>query len=256
MQFCSYVAIGDSFTEGVGDDLPDGSVRGWADFVALGLALASHASDPPFGYANLAIRGRLLGPILEEQLDAALALGPDLVSINGGGNDIMRPKVSVESVADQLAAAVEKAVAAGTHVLLLSGANPTKHIPLGARIEARGDELAMAVRARVPESDLVTFVDNWADDVLTGLPYWAVDRLHLNTRGHQRVASNILTALGVPVPNWGDDMPELQRPGVFAYWRGYVFPWIGRRLTGRSSGDGRVPKRSTLLPVELPAHLL
>jgi hypothetical protein len=30
-----------------------------------------------------------------------------------------------------------------------------------------------------------------------------------------------------------------------------VLPWIGRRLTGRSSGDGREPKRPTLLPVEL-----
>ena len=52
-QFSSYVAIGDSFTEGVGDELPDGRVRGWADQVALGLALAS---PEPVTYANLAIR--------------------------------------------------------------------------------------------------------------------------------------------------------------------------------------------------------
>ena len=31
-----FVAIGDSFTEGVGDELPDGRVRGWADLVAQG----------------------------------------------------------------------------------------------------------------------------------------------------------------------------------------------------------------------------
>ncbi len=266
MQFRKYVAIGDSFTEGVGDDLPDGGVRGWADFVALGLAIAAQASDDsadtsvganePFGYANLAIRGRLLGPILDEQLDAAIALKPDLLSLNGGGNDIMRPKVSVESVADRLAEAAEKAMAAGIHVVLLSGGNPTKHIPLGARIEVRGEQLAVAVRARVPQSDSVTFVDNWADTELTELPFWAVDRLHLNTLGHRRVASNVLTALSVPVPDWGNEMSELQRPGVIAYWRGYVFPWIGRRLTGRSSGDGREPKRPTLMPVELPAELL
>ena len=34
----SYAAIGDSFTEGMGDELPDGTPRGWADLVALGLA--------------------------------------------------------------------------------------------------------------------------------------------------------------------------------------------------------------------------
>lgn len=253
MMFGSYAAIGDSFTEGVGDEIPDGGVRGWADLVAIGLArdLARREPDAYFGYANLAIRGRLLGPIIDEQLDAAIALKPDLLSLNGGGNDIMRPKVSVESVAEKLASAAEKAMAAGIHVLLLSGGNPTNHIPLGARIEIRGEELAAEVRARVPKSENVTFVDNWSDAELTHLRYWSVDKLHLNALGHRRVAGNILMALGVPVPDWGEDVPELQRPGTLAYWRGYVIPWIGRRLTGRSSGDGREPKRPTLMPVEL-----
>lgn len=262
MQFRSYAAIGDSFTEGMGDELPDGSPRGWADLVAMSLAQAASAADAasaspeesrtPFGYANLAIRGRLLDPLIAEQLDVAIALGPDLLSLNGGGNDIMRPKVSVESVADTLASSALKAMEKGIHVLLLSGANPTKHIPLGARIEARGEQLAAAVRERVPASGLITFVDNWSDAVLTDLRFWSVDKIHLNALGHRRVASNVLTALGVPVPDWGDDQLELRRPGTIAYWRGYVVPWIGRRLTGRSSGDGREPKRPTLMPVELP----
>jgi hypothetical protein len=29
----------------------------------------------------------------------------------------------------------------------------------------------------------------------------------------------------------------------------YLSPWIGRRITGRSSGDGRVAKRPTYAPV-------
>jgi hypothetical protein len=37
------------------------------------------------------------------------------------------------------------------------------------------------------------------------------------------------------------------------YYREYVLPWIGRRLTGRSSGDGRAAKRPTLEPVALDA---
>lgn len=252
MEFRSYAAIGDSFTEGVGDELPDGRVRGWADLVALGLALASAPvrGSQPFGYANLAIRGRLLAPIVDEQLDAAVALRPDLLSLNGGGNDIMRPRVSIESVAERLAEAAESAIGAGIHVLLLSGGNPTRHIPMGPRIGQRGDQLAAAVRERLPAHG-VTFVDNWADAELTDLRYWSVDKLHLNALGHRRVAANVLTGLGVAVPDWGCDVAELARPGTIAYWRGYVLPWIGRRLTGRSSGDGREPKRASLLPVEL-----
>src|SRR5690606_40233442 len=111
-----------------------------------------------------------------------------------------------------LCAAAERATAAGIHVLLLSGGNPTRHLPLGSRIHERGEQLAAAVRAGAPKSG-ITFVDNWADAELTDLRYWSVDKLHLNTLGHRRVAGNVLTALGVPVPDWSELPAELQHPG-------------------------------------------
>ena len=46
----------------------------------------------PIEYANLAIRGRLVWPIVEEQLEPALALKPTHLSFNGGGNDMLRPR--------------------------------------------------------------------------------------------------------------------------------------------------------------------
>lgn len=238
------MAIGDSFTEGVGDELGDGRVRGWADFVALGLA---QASAQPVRYANLAIRGRKLGPLLAEQLRPAIGLGPDLISLNGGGNDIMRPRVSIEGIARQLDDAVSAILDAGIHVLLLSGANPSGHLPLGSLIRRRGEQLAVAVRARYPR-DGVTFVDNWADATLEDIRYWSADKLHLNALGHAKVAGNVLTALGVPVPaEWGvEDVAHTASRNTAAYYRAYVLPWIGRRLTGRSSGDGRTAKIAAL----------
>jgi len=171
----SYAAIGDSFSEGMGDELPDGSPRGWADLVALGLAAAhAAAGGSGFGYANFAIRGRLLGPILAEQLQPAIALGPELLTINGGGNDIMRPRVSVASTADRLVAAAGEATAAGIRVAIVSGGDPTRHIPLGPLIRARGDELAVAVRERLAGTG-IAYIDNWSDAALTDLRYWSVD---------------------------------------------------------------------------------
>ncbi len=251
--FSSYVAIGDSFSEGMGDDLPDGSVRGWADFVAMGLSQAAIAAGgEPIGYANLAIRGRKLGPLLAEQLHTAIELKPALLSLNGGGNDIMRPKVLIDDVAEQLVQAARQATDAGIHVLLLSGANPGKHLPMGAVMNRRGDELAEAVVKRFPIENM-TYVDNWSDAELTKIEYWSSDKLHLNALGHSRVASNVLRGLGVPVPSaWGIDDALVSRANArnnLGYYRDYVMPWIGRRLTGRSSGDGRAPKRATLLPV-------
>ena len=54
----SYVALGDSFTEGVGDADPTSAngVKGWADRVAEQLG----ATNPEFRYANLAVRGKLV----------------------------------------------------------------------------------------------------------------------------------------------------------------------------------------------------
>lgn len=246
----SYVAVGDSFTEGVGDDDADGGVRGWADLVAYGLALAS---PEPVTYANLAIRGLKLAPIVGAQLDAGIALGPQLLSINGGGNDIMRPRVSIDSITDRLVDAVERAAAGGSRVLLVSGANPTRHIPFGGFVQARGDRFARGIRERLPIGDTV-FVDNWADRELADLSYWSADRLHLGPLGHERVAGNVLAALGVELADdWSGGATAVEHTQrTAAYWRQYVLPWIGRRLTGRSSGDGRPPKIATLQPVRVP----
>lgn len=249
--FHSYAAIGDSFTEGVGDELPDGTVRGWADFVALGLAAAA---GEPIGYANLAIRGRKLGPIVDEQLEAAIALGPEVISFNGGGNDMLRPRMPEELVAGRFRQAVHRIRDAGIHVLMLSGANPTDHLPLGRVFDARGARLTAQLND-LAELDGVTFVDNFSDVGLRDIRYWSADKLHLNALGHARVASNVLTGLGVPVPaEWGVAEVAAAPPGprsrrTAAYYREFVLPWIGRRLTGRSSGDGRTAKRPTLEPV-------
>lgn len=249
-----YVAIGDSFTEGVGDELPDGQLRGWADLVALGLAQA--AADP-VSYANLAVRGKLLGPIVDEQLDPALTLKPDLLTVCGGGNDMMRPRVEISYVVDLLDRVVDRAVAAGIHVVVLSGGNPSRHLPLGSLMQKRGDRLAEAARATFGKPG-VTLVDNWTDTGLSQSRYWSADKLHLNPCGHTRVAMNVLRALDVPIPaGWaegeaGQAPPQERIQDTAAYYRAYVLPWIGRRLTGRSSGDGRPPKRPELTLVETP----
>ena len=109
MEAVRYVAIGDSFTEGVGDETPDGHVRGWADLVAQGWATSGVRVE----YANLAIRGRLIRPIVEEQLPAALALKPTHLSFNGGGNDMLRPKADANAIADFLHPVLEACDAHG-----------------------------------------------------------------------------------------------------------------------------------------------
>ncbi len=237
-----YVAIGDSFTEGVGDEQPDGSIRGWADLVAQGLA---DATGQAIQYANFAIRGRLLGPIIAEQLAPALALSPTLVSFNGGGNDMLRPGTDIASIVAQTEAALVRIREAGAEPLLLAGANPTIGLPRGAVVKAKGDALTLAAGA-VAKRMGIRFCDNWSDPILARREFWSTDRLHLAPVGHHRVASNVLRALGLAAPtDWLlDAEPRLAptRREQLLYTRDHVLPWVKRRLTGRSSGDGRTAK--------------
>lgn len=236
-----YVAIGDSFTEGVGDELLDGRVRGWADLVAQGWADAASA---PIAYANLAIRGKLVWPIVEQQLEPALALKPTHLSFNGGGNDMLRPRTSVAHVVAAFERVVERCDAAGVQLILLSGANPSGQLPLSRVVQRRGDLLSAGVTARFADRPDILRAMNWPDRELSSPPYWSEDRLHMNSRGHHRVAARVLTALGVEPPADWWSLPELPAPTLrgAAYYREHVGPWVRRRLTGTSSGDHRLPK--------------
>jgi lysophospholipase L1-like esterase len=237
-----FVAIGDSFTEGVGDVRADGTLRGWADLTAEGLARSVGA---PIQYANLAIRGRLLGPIIAGQLEPALALSPTIVTFNGGGNDMLRPGMKLDAIIAQSERALTQILESGAQPLLVFGADPTVGLPGGGGVRAKG--AALAERAQASAERLgIRVANNWSDEELARPQYWSLDRLHLAPVGHHRVAANVLRTLGhEPPAEWvltQGPMPAPRRRDQLRYAREHVMPWVGRRLTGRSSGDGRSAK--------------
>lgn len=255
-----YVAIGDSFTEGLWDspDGPDAPTRGWADVLAARLSERRVAAgQPPLDYANTAIRGRLLKSIVVDQVPAAIELKPDLVSMIGGGNDILRPAADVDRLARNLEHAVVRLREAGIDVLL------------GTGMDALGSPLVRATRSRVGIYNAHIWsmarrhgayvVDLWGMRSLLDWRMWAEDRIHLTTEGHARVAQAALVGLGLTPDDeaWDDPLtplpptPRTQKMREDAAWvREHVYPWATRRLRGRSSGDLRVPKRPDLTPVE------
>ncbi|HEU5270293.1 MAG TPA: SGNH/GDSL hydrolase family protein, partial [Jatrophihabitans sp.] len=151
-----YVAIGDSVTEGIGDELPDGTARGWADLVAECLGRTGELVH----YANLAVRGRLLESIVREQVPAALGLTPTptLMTFNGGGNDLMRPSVELRQLLELTELAVRQVLDAGVRRLLLACADPSDRLPFGRIIHRRGAALTDAV-AELAARHRVTFVN-------------------------------------------------------------------------------------------------
>nr|WP_165137594.1 SGNH/GDSL hydrolase family protein [Microbacterium amylolyticum] len=236
-----YVAIGDSFTEGVGDERDDGIPRGWADLVAQGWATSR---GEPIEYANLAIRGKLAWPVVDGQLESALALRPTHLSFNGGGNDMLRPGTKIARIVDAYVKVVRRCREEGVTPILLAGADPSGGLPMSRLIRSRGDELSDAVIARLRREEDIVWANNWTDAELRDPTFWSPDRLHMNTRGHHRVAARVLGALGADAPEswWVSPDQAAAHLGTREYYRAHVAPWVRRRVTGRSSGDGRAAK--------------
>ncbi|MFI2302598.1 SGNH/GDSL hydrolase family protein [Actinacidiphila glaucinigra] len=249
----SYAAVGDSFTEGVGDPGPDGTFIGWADRLAV--LLSDRRPEHDFRYANLAVRGRLLDQIVEEQVPRAVELAPDLVTFCAGGNDILRPGSDPDDVAERYEAAVARLTGAVGTVVLCTGFD-TRGIPVLRHLRGKIATYTAHVRAIADRYDSPV-LDLWSLRSVQDRRAWDADRLHLSPEGHTRVALRAAQVLGLEVPADPDQAwpperfrapAEIRRDNI-QWAREYLVPWIGRRLRGESSGDNVEPKRPDLLPL-------
>lgn len=247
-----YVALGDSFTEGIGDPNPDspGGHRGWADRVAEELA---HGHDS-FAYANLAIRGRLLNQIIGEQLQPALDLAPDLVTICAGGNDVIRPGGDPDQLAEKMDSAIALLAGSGATVVLFTGPDLGNTLVLG-NVRGRVAVYNENLRTIAARHD-VLIADMWALRQLRRRDMWAPDRLHFSPLGHHTIAAMVLDTLGVPhtlEPLAPKDLPPKKwrtaRTEDLSWAREYLMPWVVRRVRHRSSGDGIAAKRPEAGPI-------
>jgi len=250
-----FVALGDSFTEGIGDPLPaepgtEALHRGWADRVAE--VLSDQVDD--FAYANLAVRGKLIRQIGDDQIDLALQLNPDLITLCAGGNDVIRPGTDPDETAKIFEAQVRRLSSTGAALVVFTGFdvgwNPVFR-PLRGKIAIYNEN----IRAVAEQYDAIV-ADLWALDTVKDARFWSHDRLHLNPTGHHEVARMVLRALNV-----ANDLVPLEPEGPAARtWRDarkddlvwareHFVPWVLRRLRHQSSGDGRTSKRPEAGPV-------
>ena len=257
MQIGTFVALGDSFTEGLDD--PRGDQRGylgWADRFAQLLA----AQQPGLRYANLAVRGKLLGQVADEQVPRAIAMAPDLISLAAGGNDLLRLRSDPDALAQTFDDMVRTMLMAGSQVLIFTGFDP--RFPVLRLIRGKVAAYNMHLRA-IADRHGCRVVDLWSMSVLADPRAWSADRLHLTPDAHRRVALRVCEVVGARVEeDWREPWPALESPSASgrAAWlaarrmdvrwaRQHAVPWVARRVRGVSSGDGVAPKRPELLPL-------
>lgn len=249
-----FVAVGDSFTEGIGDPDPNapGGNRGWADRVAE--VLATQVDD--FAYANLAVRGKLIAQIVADQIEPAVALRPDLVSLCAGGNDVIRPGTDPDDIASQLDDAVTRLASTGAAIVLFTGID-TGFTPVFRAFRGKVAIYNENIRAIAERHDCIV-ADQWALKTVQDPRFFDDDRLHYNSLGHHEVARMVLRALNVP-----NDLQSMQpdplpirtwreaRTEDLGWAREHLVPWVLRRLRHQSSGDLITAKRPEPSPVFL-----
>ncbi len=243
-----YVAVGDSLSEGVGDEpWPDGTPRGWADRLAELLATHHGAVD----YANLAVRGHRSVEILETQLVPALAMEPDVVTLTAGMNDILRPRLDVEQLRRRLVEIVTPFTTAGARVVVVPIPDISAVSPASRLLERRRLVLNDIYRYLAQHHGMEPPAET-VGTVFEDRRAWDEDRLHLSALGHARLATGAAEALGLPTTaDWTrppDGAPPRRTVRTEITWaRQYVGPWITRRLRGISTGDGITAKHPELV---------
>ncbi len=256
-----YVALGDSITEGLGDEsrMPAGEYLGWAERLAMLLAHArgggttdvgaagdGTAGDGGIHFANLAVRSRKVRH-LESQTEQALELRPDLVSILIGSNDLASTRVDIPAIVDRLERAVARLRGAGIDVLLATPFLPRRR---SVRVLAgRFAEFNAQVR-RISLAHGCLLLDIETMPEIGDLEMWADDRVHLRSAGHRILAYRAAEMLGVPDAQTLGGLEqtlhdEIAQPTVAAevsWLRAHALPWAWRRMRGRTAGDGLTAK--------------
>jgi lysophospholipase L1-like esterase len=253
MTFTRFIALGDSFTEGMCDEIVDGNYRGWADRVADVLALEAKE----FTYANLAIRGKLIKQVGDEQVSKAIQFvtGKEtLISFHAGANDVLRPNYISENIFSYYNEAIRKLAASGATLILFTVLERTGNTGKVADMWAeRFSKFNENVRKMAREVGAIV-IDANGEKFLADRRFLAFDRLHLNSIGQNRVAQGVLELLGLPFdPSWRSPLPPTRKKPYLVdlitkvaintlWFFTFALPWIWRRIRGKSSGDGRSAK--------------
>lgn len=217
-----FAALGDSLTEGIGDPLPGGAWRGWAELLAGALGPPGR----PAVLTKYARSGARSADTATDQLPPALRLRPQLAAVIVGGNDTLRSDFDIRRCAAALDTLIGGLTATGAVVLTACLPDPGRMLRLPALL---GRPLARRMRA---VNEVVHRLSARYDAVHTHLAdhpvvadrsAWSVDRLHPSERGHRMLAREfhtLLTARGFPAgppPSAVPDQPE-PGPAADAWW--------------------------------------
>jgi lysophospholipase L1-like esterase len=248
--YSRYVAIGDSQTEGLWDGDDSVGLIGFADRLAA--IIDSH--HPGLTYANLAVRGKTISDVLDDQIPLALAMQPDLVTVCVGMNDVTQPGRSFHRALFELENLYSQLAGSRATVVTTTFPDLAQILPVGRLLAQRVMEINDVITSATDRYGF-RLVDLYNAGSMKEPQTWSPDRVHGSTQGHILFAAAAAEAIGLPDSNhdWAHGSRDVLRPpfheraySQLLWTRNMLAPWVWRHLRGRSAGDGRGPRRPRL----------
>lgn len=248
--YIRYVALGDSQTEGLWDGDDSSGLAGFADRLASIL----DAQRPGLEYANLAVRGRRIADVKDDQLPRALAMAPDLVTLCIGMNDVTRPGNSFDRALDDLEEVYVSLARSGATVVTTTFPDIAQILPVGRVLAGRVRRINSVIRDASTRHGF-RLVDLFAAPSMREPDTWSTDRVHGSAKGHALFAAAAAEALGLPGSShaWAHSGAGVAWPSwrtrliSQALWtRNMLMPYLWWHLRGRAEGDDRGPRRPEL----------
>ncbi|WP_339208425.1 SGNH/GDSL hydrolase family protein [Paenibacillus sp. FSL K6-3182] len=182
-----FVAIGDSFTEGIGDEVEETPLKSWVHHFA-------ELHEPALKYTNLAKRGLITKEIRLKQLEEALALEPDLVSLIAGANDILKGRWNFNEYKSEMELMVDALSKSGAAVIIGNLPDFTARLPLpDEKKRVIKEQLLQAnevVRSLSSEYKLM-LIDFWNHPMAEDNTFWSKDLIHPNSIGYKKIGEII-----------------------------------------------------------------
>jgi lysophospholipase L1-like esterase len=190
----AYAALGDSFT--AGRDSID--AERWADLLAAGMRRV----NPQLRYENLAVDGATSAEVLDGQVEPALALAPDFVTVVCGANDVLlETRPDVAGYAERFEAILRRLREGAPEAMLVTATAPEVWLFMELRprtekrlIEATA-ELNEITRATAERYEVLC-LPVAGHPALRDPATFSADGLHPSTAGHQMVARETAQFLG------------------------------------------------------------
>jgi len=189
LSWSTYVALGDSLTAGRGDEGQDGRPVGWAQRLADILSVRTAVRCR---LINLAVDRATVSQVLGKQLPAVTACRPDLVSVTVGMNDIRIRGFDELSFKADLGQLFEALAATQATLLTCTLPDITAIMKLSgelADVARERTRLASDIIREQAESYHVICLDAWAMTEAADPAFYAPDRMHPGSRGHQLIAA-------------------------------------------------------------------